>query len=191
MHNSHALEHLENAVMRGSEWCRWIQDWPSINVSFIALLTIALIFCYLHKFCVFLFGLVTFFCGNFWFFFFTFTRSGLWVRWVLGSESLFLIRILDMEIWGPFYIFRGYLGRKLGLIMGIISTILGVFGFGIGITIGIVIGYFMFIYSQPTDVKVRFPTFRGLQLVSWRIVCLCCVYCLFLLIGTVDTNYYW
>ncbi|KAL7155500.1 hypothetical protein ABFS83_03G078600 [Erythranthe nasuta] len=37
--------------------------------------------------------------------------------------------------------------------MGIISTIMGVFGFGIGTTIGIVIGYFMFIYSQPTDVK--------------------------------------
>ncbi|XP_042063222.1 synaptotagmin-2-like [Salvia splendens] len=37
--------------------------------------------------------------------------------------------------------------------MGIISTILGVFGFGIGIGIGVVIGYFLFIYSQPTDVK--------------------------------------
>ncbi|KAI3464815.1 hypothetical protein Pfo_021478 [Paulownia fortunei] len=37
--------------------------------------------------------------------------------------------------------------------MGIISTIMGVFGFGIGVTIGLVIGYFLFIYYQPTDVK--------------------------------------
>ncbi|KAL3514786.1 hypothetical protein ACH5RR_027503 [Cinchona calisaya] len=37
--------------------------------------------------------------------------------------------------------------------MGIISTIMGVFGFGIGITVGLVIGYFLFIYFQPTDVK--------------------------------------
>ncbi|KAL0351740.1 UNVERIFIED_CONTAM: Synaptotagmin-1 [Sesamum calycinum] len=36
--------------------------------------------------------------------------------------------------------------------MGIISTVLGVFGFGIGVAIGLVIGYFLFIY-QPTDVK--------------------------------------
>ncbi|XP_011083585.1 synaptotagmin-2 [Sesamum indicum] len=37
--------------------------------------------------------------------------------------------------------------------MGIISTVLGVFGFGIGVAIGFVIGYFLFIYYQPTDVK--------------------------------------
>ncbi|PIN17295.1 hypothetical protein CDL12_10049 [Handroanthus impetiginosus] len=37
--------------------------------------------------------------------------------------------------------------------MGIISTILGAFGFGIGVTIGLVIGYFLFIYYQPTHVK--------------------------------------
>lgn len=37
--------------------------------------------------------------------------------------------------------------------MGILSTILGFFGFGIGITIGLVIGYYLFIYFQPTDVK--------------------------------------
>ncbi|KAK4429401.1 Synaptotagmin-2 [Sesamum alatum] len=37
--------------------------------------------------------------------------------------------------------------------MGVISTVLGVFGFGIGVTIGLVIGYFLFIYYQPTDVK--------------------------------------
>ncbi|KAL2499313.1 Synaptotagmin-2 [Abeliophyllum distichum] len=37
--------------------------------------------------------------------------------------------------------------------MGIVSTILGVFGFGFGASIGLVIGYFMFIYRQPTDVK--------------------------------------
>lgn len=47
---------------------------------------------------------------------------------------------------------KGEFGRRLD--MGIISTILGVFGFGIGIGIGVVIGYFLFIYSQPTEVKV-------------------------------------
>lgn len=42
--------------------------------------------------------------------------------------------------------------------MGIVSTIFGVFGFGFGASIGLVIGYFMFIYTQPTDVKVSFPS---------------------------------
>ncbi|XP_073043777.1 synaptotagmin-2-like isoform X2 [Primulina eburnea] len=37
--------------------------------------------------------------------------------------------------------------------MGIISTIMGVFGFGFGITFGLVVGYFLFIYYQPSDVK--------------------------------------
>ncbi|KAA8528765.1 hypothetical protein F0562_036120 [Nyssa sinensis] len=37
--------------------------------------------------------------------------------------------------------------------MGIVSTIMGFFGFGVGITIGLVIGYYLFIYFQPTDVK--------------------------------------
>ncbi|KAL3840203.1 hypothetical protein ACJIZ3_024794 [Penstemon smallii] len=37
--------------------------------------------------------------------------------------------------------------------MGIISTIMGSFGFGIGVSIGVVIGYFLFIYYQPTDVE--------------------------------------
>ncbi|XP_010533852.1 PREDICTED: synaptotagmin-2 isoform X1 [Tarenaya hassleriana] len=37
--------------------------------------------------------------------------------------------------------------------MGIISTMLGAFGFCVGTTIGIVIGYYFFIYSQPTDVE--------------------------------------
>ncbi|KAI3460413.1 hypothetical protein Pfo_017076 [Paulownia fortunei] len=35
--------------------------------------------------------------------------------------------------------------------MGIISTIMGVFGFGMGFTVGLVMGYFLFIYHQPTD----------------------------------------
>lgn len=38
--------------------------------------------------------------------------------------------------------------------MGIISTILGFCGFGVGTSIGLVVGYYMFIYFQPTDVKV-------------------------------------
>ncbi|XP_027357090.1 synaptotagmin-2-like isoform X2 [Abrus precatorius] len=37
--------------------------------------------------------------------------------------------------------------------MGFFGTIFGFFGFGIGISIGLVVGYFIFIYSQPTDVK--------------------------------------
>uniref|UniRef100_A0A2N9FQT0 C2 domain-containing protein n=1 Tax=Fagus sylvatica TaxID=28930 RepID=A0A2N9FQT0_FAGSY len=37
--------------------------------------------------------------------------------------------------------------------MGILSTILGLWGFGVGTSIGVVIGYYMFIYFQPTDVK--------------------------------------
>ncbi|KAK7831032.1 synaptotagmin-2 [Quercus suber] len=37
--------------------------------------------------------------------------------------------------------------------MGILSTILGVWGFGVGTSIGVVIGYYMFIYFQPSDVK--------------------------------------
>ncbi|XVF35942.1 hypothetical protein REPUB_Repub19eG0015300 [Reevesia pubescens] len=37
--------------------------------------------------------------------------------------------------------------------MGVLSSILGFFGFGIGTSIGIVIGYYMFIYVLPTDVK--------------------------------------
>ncbi|PIN12477.1 hypothetical protein CDL12_14902 [Handroanthus impetiginosus] len=37
--------------------------------------------------------------------------------------------------------------------MGIISAILGLFGFGIGSTVGLVIGYFLFIFHQPTDVE--------------------------------------
>jgi hypothetical protein len=38
--------------------------------------------------------------------------------------------------------------------MGILSSILGFCGFGVGTSIGIVIGYYMFIYFEPTDVKV-------------------------------------
>lgn len=39
--------------------------------------------------------------------------------------------------------------------MGFFGTIFGFFGFWIGISIGLVVGYFLFIYIQPTDVKVR------------------------------------
>ncbi|KZV39724.1 synaptotagmin-2 [Dorcoceras hygrometricum] len=37
--------------------------------------------------------------------------------------------------------------------MGVISTILGAFGFGVGLTVGLVVGYYLFILSQPNDVK--------------------------------------
>lgn len=39
--------------------------------------------------------------------------------------------------------------------MGFVSTALGLCGFGVGLSAGIVIGYFLFIYFQPSDVKVR------------------------------------
>jgi hypothetical protein len=39
--------------------------------------------------------------------------------------------------------------------MGVISMILGFYGFGIGVSAGVVIGYFLFIYSQPSDVEVN------------------------------------
>ncbi|WOL17368.1 putative serine/threonine protein kinase IRE isoform X1 [Canna indica] len=38
--------------------------------------------------------------------------------------------------------------------MGFISSILGFFGFEIGIVVGLVIEYYLFIYFQPTDVKL-------------------------------------
>ncbi|XVE56182.1 hypothetical protein DITRI_Ditri03aG0217300 [Diplodiscus trichospermus] len=37
--------------------------------------------------------------------------------------------------------------------MGVLSSILGLFGFGIGTSIGLVIGYYLFIYFLPTDVE--------------------------------------
>lgn len=38
--------------------------------------------------------------------------------------------------------------------MGVVSTVLGLSGFGVGVSAGVVIGYYMFIYFQPSDVKV-------------------------------------
>jgi hypothetical protein len=38
--------------------------------------------------------------------------------------------------------------------MGFFSTILGFCGFGVGISTGLTIGYYLFIYFQPSDVKV-------------------------------------
>lgn len=40
--------------------------------------------------------------------------------------------------------------------MGFLSTLLGVVGFGAGLPLGLVLGYFIFIYSEPSDVQVRF-----------------------------------
>ncbi|KAK2660752.1 hypothetical protein Ddye_007285 [Dipteronia dyeriana] len=37
--------------------------------------------------------------------------------------------------------------------MGIVSTVLGFFGFGFGTFLGLLIGYYLFIYTQPSDVK--------------------------------------
>lgn len=43
--------------------------------------------------------------------------------------------------------------------MGMISTVMGFLGFGVGTVFGLVIGYFLFIYLQPTDVKVEISIF--------------------------------
>ncbi|CAH9090202.1 unnamed protein product [Cuscuta europaea] len=37
--------------------------------------------------------------------------------------------------------------------MGVLGSLLGIFGFCIGVPIGLTIGYFLFIYDEPTDVK--------------------------------------
>ncbi|KAG7020446.1 Synaptotagmin-2 [Cucurbita argyrosperma subsp. argyrosperma] len=37
--------------------------------------------------------------------------------------------------------------------MGLLSSVMGFFGFGLGTSIGLVAGYYMFIYFQPSDVK--------------------------------------
>jgi hypothetical protein len=39
--------------------------------------------------------------------------------------------------------------------MGVISMILEFSGFDIEVSVGVVIGYFLFIYSQPSDVEVN------------------------------------
>lgn len=66
-----------------------------------------------------------------------------------GSLLFFLFVLLFCDgVVGDF----GWCER--GLEMGILSTILGFWGFGVGTSIGLVIGYYMFIYFQPTDVKV-------------------------------------
>lgn len=43
--------------------------------------------------------------------------------------------------------------------MGIFSVIFGLFGFGFGTCLGLLVGYFLFIYFQPTDVKVCFCSY--------------------------------
>lgn len=38
--------------------------------------------------------------------------------------------------------------------MGFFSALFGFLGFGVGVSAGLVIGYYLFIYFQPSDVKV-------------------------------------
>lgn len=54
-------------------------------------------------------------------------------------------------------------------ILRIFSVIFGFVGFGLGITIGLTVGYYLFIYFQPTDVKVIFcfEFFEFLLLFFW------------------------
>ena len=61
-------------------------------------------------------------------------------------------------------------------------TIVGFFGFGVGITIGVVIGYFLFIYFQPTDVKVS--ALFLLSLVSFVFILSNCTYLIFHILGS-------
>ena len=56
--------------------------------------------------------------------------------------------------------------------MGFFSTIFGFFGFGIGITVGLVIGYFLFIYVQPSDVKVSSAILNALCIVRTALLSL-------------------
>ena len=60
---------------------------------------------------------------------------------------------------------------ELGFEMGIVSTVLGFSGFGVGVSAGLVIGYYLFIFFQPTDVKV----------IIFVYVCICAYICMFLL----------
>ena len=52
--------------------------------------------------------------------------------------------------------------------MGLLSSILGFFGFGLGTSIGLVIGYYMFIYFQPSDVKVCFSFLFFCSFCLWK-----------------------
>lgn len=45
--------------------------------------------------------------------------------------------------------------------MGFLGSLLGILGFGVGISIGLVLGYFLFIYFEPRDVKVKCTVFNG------------------------------
>ncbi|KAL3649702.1 hypothetical protein CASFOL_006105 [Castilleja foliolosa] len=40
--------------------------------------------------------------------------------------------------------------------MGLLSSLLGIFGFGIGLPFGLLIGFYLFIYSESKDVKLKF-----------------------------------
>lgn len=57
--------------------------------------------------------------------------------------------------------------------MGLLSIILGIFGFGIGTSIGLVIGYYMFIYFLPTHVEVCFfvSLYSSLQCFVFLFLC--------------------
>jgi hypothetical protein len=61
--------------------------------------------------------------------------------------------------------------------MGVISTILGFSGFGIGVSAGVCIGYYLFIYFQPSDVKVNiiyYFLFYSIQFFVFLIFSLVC-----------------
>lgn len=55
--------------------------------------------------------------------------------------------------------------------MGLLSSILGFFGFGLGTSIGLVAGYYMFIYFQPSDVKVCFLFPVWCSFCLWNVLC--------------------
>lgn len=65
----------------------------------------------------------------------------------------------DFVLWRFLLCFLAAPARVLGCggraEMGFFSAVLGFFGFGVGLTLGLGIGYYLFIYFQPTDVKVR------------------------------------
>lgn len=88
---------------------------------------------------------------TFWFsiFFFSLCQWMLTGYDITKRETDNVFRLIFIISSGLFHVWSGQI-----LEMGVFGTILGFFGFGFGTLIGLVGGYFLFIYNQPTDVKV-------------------------------------
>lgn len=71
--------------------------------------------------------------------------------------------------------------------MGFFSALFGFLGFGVGVSAGLVIGYYLFIYFQPSDVKVCACSFLGFYVLIWLFgACIClCMDCVVWILGFV------